>query len=66
VAAWHLRRVLAAGRWQWRRVLEWWVSQALAALPSPKDGVLYLVADSSLKSKRSKKNPLAKKGRLNK
>jgi len=65
VAAWHLRRVLAAGRWQWARVLEWLVSEALAAFPPPKDGVLYLVGDSTLKGKRSKKNPLAKKGRLN-
>jgi hypothetical protein len=65
VAAWHLRRVLAAGRWQWARVLEWLVSEALAAFPPPKDGVLYLVVDSTLKGKRGKKNPLAKKGRLN-
>jgi hypothetical protein len=65
VAAWHLRRLLAAGRWQWARVLEWLVSEALAAFPPPKDGVLYLVVDSTLKNKRSKQNPLAKKGRLN-
>jgi hypothetical protein len=65
VAAWHLRRLLAAGRWPWARVLEWLVSEALAAFPPPKDGVLYLVVDSTLKEKRSKKNPLAKKGRLN-
>ena len=65
VAAWHLRRLLAAGRWQWERVLEWLVSEALAAFPPPKDGVLYLVVDSTLKGKRGKKNPLAKKGRLN-
>jgi DDE family transposase len=65
VAAWHLRRLLAAGRWQWTLVLEWLVREALAAFPPPKDGVLYLVVDSTLKSKRSKHNPLAKKGRLN-
>jgi Transposase DDE domain len=65
VAAWHLRRLLAAGRWQWARVLEWLVSETLAAFPPPKDGVLYLVVDSTLKGERSKKNPLAKKGRLN-
>jgi Transposase DDE domain len=65
VAAWHLRRLLAAGRWQWAGVLEWLVSEALAAFPPPKDGVLYLVVDSTLKGKRGKKNPLAKKGRLN-
>jgi Transposase DDE domain len=65
VAAWHLRRLLAAGRWPWARVLEWLVSETLAAFPPPRDGVLYLVVDSTLKGKRSKKNPLAKKGRLN-
>ena len=65
VAAWHLRRLVAAGRWQWARVLEWLVTQALSAFPPPKDGVLYLVVDSTLKNKRTKKNPLAKKGRLN-
>src|SRR5215813_9053247 len=64
-AAWHLRRVLAAGCWQWARVLEWLVSQTLSAFPPPRDGVLYLVVDSPLKGKRAKKNPLAKKGRLN-
>jgi len=65
VAAWHLRRLVAAGRWQWARVLEWLVSQALAAFPPPRDGVLYLVVDSTLKGKRTKKNPWAKKSRLN-
>src|SRR5262249_59102620 len=59
------RRVLAVGCWQWARVLEWLVSQALSAFPPPRDGVLYLVVDSTLKGKRTKKNPLAKKGRLN-
>jgi DDE superfamily endonuclease len=65
VASWHLRRVVAAGRWQWEQGLLWLVSEALAAFPPPKDGVLYLVVDSTLKRKRGKKNPLAKKGRLN-
>jgi hypothetical protein len=65
LAAWHLRRLLAAGRWQWERVLQWLVSEALAAFPPPKDGVLDLVVDSTLKGKRGKKNPWAKKGRLN-
>src|SRR5215210_6017167 len=60
VAAWHLRRLLAAGRWQWARVLEGLVSEALAAFPPPKEGVLYVVVDSTLKGKRGKKNPLAK------
>ena len=38
VAAWHLRRLLAAGRWQGEQGLPWWVSEALAALPPPKEG----------------------------
>ena len=65
VAAWHLRRLLAAGRWQWAQGLEWLVSETLAAFPPPRDGVLYLVVDSTLKGKRTKHNPLAQKGRLN-
>jgi hypothetical protein len=65
IAAWHLRRLVAAGRWQWEQVLEWLVSQALSAFPPPRDGVLYLVVDSTLKGKRTKQNPLAKKSRLN-
>ena len=65
VAAWHLRRLLAAGRWPWVRVLEWLVSETLAAFPPPKDGVLYLVVDSTLKGKRTEQNPLVKKSRLN-
>ena len=65
VAAWQLRRLLAAGRWQWEQVRHGLVSEALAAFPPPKDGVLYLVVDSTLKGKRGKQNPLAKKGRLN-
>jgi hypothetical protein len=64
IAAWHLRRLVAAGRWQWEQV-QWLVSQALSAFPPPRDGVLYLVVDSTLKGKRTKQNPLAKKSRLN-
>ncbi len=62
---WHLRRLLACGRWPWEEVLYWLVTQALAAFPPPADGVLYLVVDSTLKGKRTKKNPWVKKGRLN-
>jgi Transposase DDE domain len=65
VAAWHLRRLLAAGCWPWTLVLAWLVEQALGAFPPPRDGVLYLVADSTLKGKRRQKNPWAKAWRLN-
>jgi hypothetical protein len=46
-------------------VLAWLVEQALGAFPPPRDGVLYLVADSTLKGKRTQKNPWAKAWRLN-
>ena len=39
VAAWHWRRLLAAGRWQGAQGLEGLVSQARAAFPAPRDGV---------------------------
>ena len=64
VAAWHVRRLLAAGRWPWQAVLTWLVQQALVKFPPPRDGVLYLVGDSTLKAKRAKRNPWVKKGRL--
>src|SRR5262249_48768910 len=65
VAAWHLRRLLAAGRWQWARVLEWLGSPTLSAFPPPRRGVLYFGVGSTPQGQRTKKNPLAKKGRLN-
>ena len=65
IAAWHLRRLLAADYWPWALVLAWLVEQTLSAFPPPRDGVLYLVADSTLKGKRTQKNPWAKSWRLN-
>ena len=65
VAWWHLRRLVACSRWPWEQVLEWLVTQTLAVFPPPRDGVLYLVVDSTLKGKRTKKDPLVKKGRFN-
>jgi hypothetical protein len=65
VGWWHLRRLLACGRWPCKEVLHWLVNQCLLAFPPPGDGVLYLVVDSTLKGKRTKQNPLVKKGRFN-
>jgi hypothetical protein len=45
--------------------VQWLVTQALAAFPSPCDGGVFWVVDSTLKGKRAKKNPLVRKGRLN-
>ena len=35
---WHLRRLLACGRWPWEEVLYWLVTQALVAFPPPRMG----------------------------
>jgi hypothetical protein len=37
-------------------VLAWLVEQTLSAFPPPRDGVLYLVAGSTLKGRRTQKN----------
>jgi Transposase DDE domain len=65
IAEWHLRRLLTAAYWNWRVLLWWFADQVITTLPPPKDGVCYLVVDSTLKDKTGQKHPLAKKGRLN-
>jgi DDE superfamily endonuclease len=65
VAAWPLHWLRAAGCWPWTVVLAWLVEQALEAFAPPSDGVRYLVVDSTLKGKRTQKNPWAKSWRLN-
>jgi hypothetical protein len=63
ITAWRFRRLLKAAYWDVHLLVEWGVQEALSTLPPPKDGVLYLVGDSSEKPKRGKQNPLAQKGR---
>src|SRR5262249_58700303 len=46
-------------------VLGWVVEQTLRAFPPSRDGVLYLVADSTLKGQRPQQNPWAKAWRRN-
>lgn len=66
IAYWHLRRLLCAGYWCTKVLLWWFADQAIRAFPPPKDGVCYVVADGTLKGKKGKKNPCAKKWRLSK
>jgi hypothetical protein len=58
------RRLLCAAYWGTKALLWWVVDQALQAFPPPEDGILYLVADSTLKGKRGPKHPVAQKTRL--
>jgi hypothetical protein len=60
---WRFRRVLKATYWNIHLLVAWWVEEAFATLPPPKDGTLSLVGDGSVKPKRGTQNPLAQKGR---
>ena len=63
ITVWRLRRVLKAAYWDVHLLVAWWVAEALQTLPPPKDGILHLVGDGSVKPKRGTQNPLAQKGR---
>jgi hypothetical protein len=63
VTVWRFRRLLKASYWHVHLLVEWWAQEALATLPPPSDGTLYLVGDGSEKPKRGTQNPLAQKGR---
>lgn len=63
ITVWRFRRLLKASYWNIHLLVEWWAQEALATLPPPRDGALYLVGDGSEKPKRGTQNPLAQKGR---
>jgi hypothetical protein len=63
VTVWRLRRLLKASYWNVHLLVEWWAQEALATLPPPSDGTLYLGGDGSEKPKRGTQNPLVQKGR---
>jgi hypothetical protein len=58
------RRLLCAAYWCTKTLLWWFAEQAMGAFPAPTDGLLYLLADSTLKGKRGTKHPVAHKTRL--
>jgi hypothetical protein len=64
IAYQHYRRLLCATYWCTKTLLWWFAEEALKAFPPPEDGVLYLIADSTLKGKRGVKHPVAQKTRL--
>jgi hypothetical protein len=62
---WSLLRLLRAGYWEAADLLAEMARTVLATLPPPADGTLYLIADTTIRSKTGKKQPLAHHTRLN-
>ena len=60
------RNLLDAGYWCVKVVLYYLATCAIATFPPAADGVLYVVGDGSHKEKRSRKNPFAQYGKMNK
>src|SRR3954467_1198451 len=62
---WSLLRLLRAGYWDAADLLAELARTVLATLPPPADGTLYLIADTTLRGKAGRKQPLAHRTRLN-
>ena len=60
-----LLRLLRAGYWDAADLLAELACAVLSRLPPPADGTLYLIADTTLRGKTGKKQPLAHHPRLN-
>jgi hypothetical protein len=60
----HYRRLLCAAYWCTKTLRWWFADQAMRAFPPPDDGLLSLIADSTLKGKHGGKHPVAHKTRL--
>jgi Transposase DDE domain len=57
---WTTVRMVRSGQWDAQAVLTDIATATLRSLPPPADGVLYLIGDSTLKSKRGRKHPLGR------
>lgn len=64
IGEWHFRRLLSASYWFSKALLSWFAQAAITALPAPEDGICFLIGDSTLKSKRGKKNPYSYKRKM--
>lgn len=62
---WALMRMVRSGYWDERVLIREISSDVLGHLPPPKDGVIHLIEDSTLKGKRGSKHPFGHKTRLN-
>ena len=63
VTYWALMRMLRSGLWDPDFIIREMARVLLATLPPPKDRTLYLLGDPTIKAKRGKKHPLARKTR---
>ncbi|MEE4355861.1 MAG: transposase [Desulfococcaceae bacterium] len=66
IPEWRLRRLLKATYWTLEIVITWFALETVKCFPPPKDGIIYLVGDSSHKDKRGRENPAVQKGRKSK
>jgi hypothetical protein len=55
ITEWRLRRLLAAGYWSLKLLLQWFAEETIKSLPVPANQVLYVIADGSKKDKRGQK-----------
>lgn len=55
---WALIRMLRSGKWEAQAVMHGMADKVLRSLPPPADGRLYLIVDTTHKSKRGKQHPL--------
>jgi hypothetical protein len=62
---WSVLRLLRAGYWDAADLLAEMAQAVLATLPPPANGTLYLIADTTIRGKTGKKQPLAHHTRLN-
>lgn len=62
---WSVLRLLRAGYWDAADLLTEMAPTVLATMPPPADGTLYLIADTTLRGKTGKQQPLAHHTRLN-
>lgn len=62
IAEWRLRRLLYATYLNIHLLISWFAEEAIKCFPPSEDGIVYVVGDSSEKSKRSKNNPTVQKG----
>jgi hypothetical protein len=65
ITEWRFRRLLSAGYWSLKLLLQWFAGETIKSLPASENQVLYVITDGSKKDKRGKKNPAAQKGRMN-
>ena len=61
---WTVRRMVIAGYWDVSAVFDELALAALLSLPPPADGRLHLIADKTIKPKSGKKQPFARKTRM--